>query len=221
MKLVSVIIPCFDQAEYLSQAINSVLNQTYKHYEIIVVDDCSPDNTDAIARLYPVNYIRHLQNRGLPTSRNNGIKIAKGERILCLDSSDTIEPTMLEKCVDIEGVAVVGVHNFGDREEAWVLPYNDLSLEAFKQQNRITCCSMFDKKDWEMVGGFDENMRYGKEDYDFWLSLLEKGVKFTAVNDYLFNYRAHGIGMAQQADMMEKEILKYTHNKHKDLWPNP
>ncbi len=213
----SCIIPCYNQAEYLDEAIKSCFAQTVP-VEIVVVDDGSTDNTHDIIIKYSFNYnFKHLtqENKGLSAARNAGIKLATGVRILCLDADDTIEPTMIEKCQDIEGVAVVGVHNFGDRPEAHVLPYQDLSLEAFKVQNRITCCSMFDKKDWEAVGGFDENMKNGREDWDFWLSLLERDVKFTAINEYLFNYRMHGEGMAQKADAKQTEIHNYIKEKHK------
>jgi len=213
----SVIIPVFNQEEYLAEAIESALAQTVP-VEVIVVDDGSIDDSFKIASKYPVKLVSHMFNRGLSAARNTGIRHAQGVRILCLDSDDTIEPTMVEKCQNIQGVAVVGVHNFGDRLEAWVLPYQDLTLEAFKIQNRITCCSMFDKKDWQAVGGFDEEMKLGKEDYDFWLSLLKREVKFTPINELLFNYRMKADSMALRADSMEQEILEYIHNKHKDLW---
>lgn len=215
----SVIIPCYNQGIFLKDSIESCLNQTVP-VEIIVVDDGSTDATWWWCQQYKINYIRQ-SNKGLSAARNKGISEATGERILCLDADDTLEPTMVEKCQDIEGVAVVGIHNFGDRPEASVLPYHDLSLEAFKIQNRVTCCSMFDKKDWQEVGGFDEAMKQGREDWDFWLSLLELGVKFTAVNECLFNYRMHGEGMAQQADKDQDKIHAYIRQKHPKIWTKP
>lgn len=225
LKKCSIVIPAYNYAQYLDECIQSCLNQTYKNIEIIVVDDCSQDNTFEVCKKYPVIYIRHFQNFGLPTARNTGIMAATGDRILTVDADDTIHPTMVEKCIDVPGVAVVGVHNFGDVEDN-VLPYHDLSLVAFKEQNRITCCSMFDKADWYRVGGFDENMKEGREDWDFWLSLLELGVEFNPIQECLFNYRIHRSDgkprMSEEADRKQDSIHAYIRGKHKKIWPtNP
>ena len=221
MKKCSIIIPAYNYNQYLDECIQSCLAQTVP-CEIIVVDDCSTDTAFEVVRKYPVFYVRHFQNFGLPVARNTGIGMSRGQRILCLDADDTIEPTMVEKCLDVEGVAVVGVHNFGDPgTEAKVLPYHDLSLEAFKEQNRITCASMFDKDHWYLAGGFDESMKEGREDWDFWLSLLENGVKFNAINECLFNYRIHraeGTRMSEAADAKQDTIHKYIREKHKKIW---
>lgn len=225
-KKCSIIIPAYNYGRYLDDCIQSCLVQTYPNIEIIVVDDCSMDNTPEVVKMYPkVRYIFQMQNMGLSVARNTGIIAATGNRILCLDADDTIEPTMVEKCINIPGVAVVGVHNFGDTgSEARVLPYHDLSLESFKQQNRITCCSMFNKTDWLKVGGFDEGMKEGREDWDFWLSLLEHGVEFHVVNECLFNYRIHrgdGPRMSEEADQKQDTIHAYIRQKHKKIWTNP
>lgn len=225
MKKCSIIIPAYNYAQYLDECIQSCLNQTYKNIEIIVVDDFSIDTTWDVVSKYPVTYIRQMQNFGLSKARNTGIAICHGERILCLDADDAIEPTMVEKCIDIKGVAVVGVHNFGDPGvEARVLPYHDLSLEAFKEQNRITCTSMFDIQDWITAGGFDESMKDGREDWDFWLTLLEMDIPFTPVNEYLFNYRIHRSDgrprMSEEADKNQDKIHAYIRGKHPRIWKN-
>lgn len=223
MKKCSIVIPAYNYAQYLDDCIQSCLNQTYKNIEVIVVDDNSTDNTYEVVKKYPVSYIKNETNLGLSVSRNIGIFVATGDRVLCLDADDTIESTMVEKCIEIEGVAVVGVHNFGDEgSEAKVLPYYDLSLEAFKEQNRITCCSMFNRDDWYRVGGFDENMKDGREDWDIWLSMLEKNISFTAVNECLFNYRIHRSDgrprMSEEADKKQDIIHAYIRQKHKKIY---
>ena len=218
----SIIIPAFNEERFIAEAIESALSQTYKDIEVIVVDDGSTDGTADIVKKYPVRYVKHMENWGLPKARNTGIGMAMGDRILCLDGDDIITPNMVEKCIDVKGIAVVGVENFGDQGcEAKVLPYHDLTLEAFKEQNRITCCSMFNKLDWETVGGFDENLKIGKEDYEFWIKMLKAGVIMTPVNDYLFRYRIHrleGKSMSERADDKAEEIMKYIKEKHKDIW---
>ncbi len=218
----SVVIPCFNQGQYLAEAIQSCLTQTIP-VEIIVVNDGSTDNTQDVIKAYSLNYnFKHIvqENKGLSAARNAGIELATGTKILCLDADDRIFPTYAEKAKDIEGVVVVGVHNFGDFED-WVLPYHDLSLEAFKVQNRITCASWFDKSDWVKYGGFDESMKEGKEDYDFWLTLIKNGVHFTTIPECLFEYRMKTNRMSLDADKKEAQLLKYIHKKHQDIWTKP
>ncbi len=211
-KKVSIIIPCYNYGHYLEECIESCLAQTYPNFEIIVVDDGSTDNTEVVAKQYPVKYLYQV-NKGLPSARNLGIQNATGERILCLDADDKIDPTYLEKTVNIPGIVVVGVKNF-DKAKAEVLPYHNLSLESFKIQNRITCCSMFDKKDWEAIGGFDETLRTGREDWDFWLRMLSSGVSITPLNECLFYYRIHGVTMSRKADAQEETIHNYIKKKN-------
>src|SRR5918911_141417 len=83
--LVSVIIPCYNQGHYLSEAIESVLNQTYPHFEIIVVDDGSTDNTAEVAASYPKVKLLRQKNHGRPAvGRNNGFHASRGEYIVFL-----------------------------------------------------------------------------------------------------------------------------------------
>jgi glycosyltransferase involved in cell wall biosynthesis len=94
--MVSVIIPCFNHGNYLSKAIESVRAQTYKHHEIIVVDDGSADNTKSVASGYPeVSYV-YQQNQGLAAARNTGINHSKGSLLVFLDSDDWLIPEALE-----------------------------------------------------------------------------------------------------------------------------
>ena len=102
--MVSVIIPIYKVERYLRKCIDSVLNQTYQDFEIILVDDCSPDNCPAICDEYAKNDDRikviHKENGGLSSARNAGIKIASGEYLAFVDSDDTIEQTFLQTLVD-------------------------------------------------------------------------------------------------------------------------
>jgi len=88
---VSVIIPTYNRAHLVGRAIRSVLNQTYQDFEIIVVDDCSTDNTEEIVKGFNdhrIRYMRHDRNRGGSAARNTGIKASQGKYIAFLDSDD-------------------------------------------------------------------------------------------------------------------------------------
>ena len=100
---VSIIVPCFKQAHFLDEALQSVLNQTYTNWECIVVNDGSPDNTEEVAEKWckKDNRFKYVfqKNRGLSSARNAGIKISNGKYILPLDSDDIIDDHFLEKLV--------------------------------------------------------------------------------------------------------------------------
>ncbi len=100
---VSVIIPTYNRAHLLGRAIESVLDQTYQDFEIIVVDDASADETEEVVKSFGddrINHIRHQKNKGGSAARNTGIKAARGEFIAFLDSDDEWVPKKLEKEID-------------------------------------------------------------------------------------------------------------------------
>ena len=103
---VSVIIPTYNRAKLLPRAIKSVLNQTFKDFEVIIVDDGSTDNTEEVINEFQkhnkrIKYIRHEKNKGAAAARNTGIKIAQGEYIAFQDSDDEWLPNKLEKQMEI------------------------------------------------------------------------------------------------------------------------
>lgn len=99
--LVSIIMPSYNTANYISESINSVINQSYKNWELIIVDDCSTDNTDEVIKDFlkdsRIKYLKNKENSGAAISRNKALKIAKGEWIAFLDSDDLWEDKKLEK----------------------------------------------------------------------------------------------------------------------------
>ena len=105
--IVSVIIPCYKQTQYLQQAIYSVLQQTYPHYEVIVVDDGSPDDVEAVVRHFKEERVKLIKqpNRGVAVARNNGMLASIGKYIIFLDSDDRLLPNALQ-----EGVGFLEKH---------------------------------------------------------------------------------------------------------------
>jgi len=99
MELVSVVIPCYRQAQFLGEAIDSVLAQHHRHHEVIVVDDGSPDHTAEVAKTYPcARYIRQ-RNQGLSAARNTGMQHSRGSYLVFLDADDRLLPNHFESCL--------------------------------------------------------------------------------------------------------------------------
>lgn len=216
---VTVVIPCYKQAHWLPDAIVSAIDQTVP-CEIIVVNDGSPDNTSKIARIYGAKVI-DKENGGLSSARNAGIKEVTTEWVLTLDADDKLHPQFIEKTLakaEETGCDIVGTwqQEFGDRNGMYRFIDNP-TFEMFMQSNRINCCSLYRKKMWEGVGGYDENMKSGYEDWFYWLKATKKGYKIRVVNEPLFFYRKHGRSMVDDATDKHKDIVAYMHEKIKTI----
>ena len=214
MGKVSIVIPCYNQAQYLSDAIGSALAQTYKDIEVIIVNDGSTDNTPEVAGSYPVVLINQ-ENRGLSGARNSGVHAATGVWILPLDADDMIRPEYIAKTIGKADFVTVDVQEFGDRNNLWRLG-NDFSPAAFSTSNRAVCCSLYRKRVWESIGGYDENMKMGYEDWDFNLRCSYAGFGMVRVPEPLLQYRKHGRSMVDDATEKHDEIHQYILSKHKD-----
>jgi glycosyltransferase involved in cell wall biosynthesis len=210
---VTIVIPCYNQAHFLPDAIESALNQTVK-CDVIVVDDGSPDDVYGATMGYPIAYLKQ-ENKGLSGARNSGIRLAKTEWVLPLDADDMIAPDMVEKCLKIKADIIgVGQQTFGDYESKHIFQTAP-TYKDFLIANQINCCSLFRRTMWERLDGYDEDMRAGYEDWDFWMRATEKGYKVKTIPEFLFFYRKHGSSMVTEATRRHKEILQYMLNKHK------
>jgi glycosyltransferase involved in cell wall biosynthesis len=210
---VSIVIPAYNQAQWLPEAIESAINQTIP-CEVIVVNDGSPDNTSEIAKMYPVRLVEK-ENGGLSSARNAGIKEATGQWILTLDSDDKIAPDFVEKCLEYKDeydIIGTGQQEFGDSNRGYFFKTNP-THEDFKQNNQINCCSLFRKEIWEKIGGYDETMRLGYEDWDYWLRATKAGYKVITIPEYLFFYRKHGESMVSTAIKHHNELMQYMLSK--------
>lgn len=194
---VSVIIPCYNQAEYLPAALSSVLNQTFQDWECIIVNDGSNDSTKEVAFewVQKDNRFRCLEkeNGGLCNARNDGIKYSVGDYILPLDADDKIgikyleESTkVLDRQIDI-GIVYCEAEFFGEKTGRYIL--QDFSEDKMLRMNLIFCSALFRKSDYLQTKGYNPNMIYGLEDWDLWLSLIETGKGVFKLPDVHFYYR--------------------------------
>ena len=198
--LVSVVMPCYGQAEFLSFAVSSVALQSFKDWELIIVDDGSPDDTAATARKLirqlPGRRIRLLRqkNQGVAIARNAGIEASRGKYIVPLDADDAIDREFLKVAVSIleadPGVSVVGTDSmtFGAREAPFQTA-PEAGLDRLIRSNALNYCSPYRREVWEAVGGYNPNMTVGYEDWDFWIGVKEAGFRCIHVPAPLFLYR--------------------------------
>jgi glycosyltransferase involved in cell wall biosynthesis len=215
---VTVVIPCYKQAHYLPEAVQSVVAQTRTDWEVVIVNDGSPDDTSAIARRLmadlPGRAIRLVEqdNRGLPAARNAGFQAARGRYVLPLDADDKIKPTMLERLVSVldsypkVGFAYTEIEHFGSRSDVFPLP--DFDRNVLLGQDNIACvCSLVRRSAWEQTGGYNETMREGYEDWDFWVTLAGAGWDGHCVHQPLFLYRKAGESMLTESNKIRPRLI--------------
>lgn len=228
--VVSVVVPCYRQADYLPEALDSVLAQTFGQWEAIVVDDGSPDHTRDVALAYEardprIRYLR-LDNGGPARARNQGIAQSRGEFILPLDADDRMAPTYLEEALKAFDerpqlrVVYCQAEFFGDRQGPW----EGLRYEGYRQLllgNSIFCSSVFRRRDWEAVGGYDEQMRLGFEDWEFYIRLLEgAGEQVWQIPRPLFHYRIKAVSRSTEVARHDvyARVEFYIYTKHRALY---
>ncbi len=209
--LVSVIIPCFNQAHYLSEAIESVLRQTHPHLEIVVIDDGSSDNTAEVARRYPGVRLIQQANRGLVEARRVGFESSKGDYLVFLDADDTLLPHALSAGLEVlesdpRCDLAVGRFQHVDCDTkplptpGWEEP-DDGQFAALLRRNYIgtPAAAMHRRNSYERIGGFREPS--ATADYDLYLRTATQQV-IRAHPTLVANYRQHGSSMSRDPAQM-------------------
>lgn len=215
--LVSIIIPTYNRAGYLREALASVVAQTYPSLEIIVVDDGSSDDTAAVVKEFdrPVCFIRQ-QNQGVATARNRGFQESHGQFVGFLDDDDTYSPQKIALQVKkLTAQPALGfVHTRYTTtdpqgnvyERAGLLPDRN-HLPAFLSGNYIWMSSPLIRRTvLEEVGGFDAALSTAA-DYDLWLRILDRGYDLGCVQQILGAYRIHPTSMVTKIDLLEQEVI--------------
>jgi glycosyltransferase involved in cell wall biosynthesis len=223
--LVTVVIPCFDQGEYLEGALVSVFEQTLDSFEIVVVDDGSTD-PETVATIDGIDLPRvrvvRQENRGLPAARNAGMALARGRYLVPLDADDELAPHFLADLVAVlevdaaAGFAHCWAELFGDQDALWVTrpfnPYQELL------SNSVVGCVVMRRDAWEAVGGYDESMIHGNEDWDLWIRLTAAGWGQAEVPVPLFRYRKHGVSMSVATEARYEQARVEMVRRHPGLY---
>jgi len=216
---VSVVIPAYNQAEFLAAAVQSVLDQTYQDFELIVVNDASPDDTSQIMAKFRdvrIKYLVHEANRGLPAARNTGMRASSGELVALLDADDYFHPEKLRLHVDfLAKHPQIGVsynsryelnHSSTSIRELW-RPPGSVSLADLVLGWPFSPSDMVVRAEWAVkVGLFDERYVHGGEDLDFPCRLSLAGCQFARV-DRALNYRRYHSGRKKKS--LECRLQEY------------
>lgn len=200
--LVSVVIPCYNYGHFVSEAVDSVLAQTFQDFEILVVDGGSSEASVAMLKELsrPKMQVFFREGRHLVgDNRNFGISRARGRYICCLDADDLIRPTYLEKALflletqDFDLVST-SIRCFGERSEIYHLERFPV-LADMLQGNHVSTCAVFRKDLWSRAGGFQDagiGPDYFYEDWRLWVRFAALGARFAnIVEEPLFLYRIH------------------------------
>lgn len=224
--LVSIVIPCYNDAQFIEQSVMSALNQTYPNKEVIVIDDGSNKETKIVLKKieHKISKLITQENKGQSTARNVGIKESNGDFILVLDSDDYFDPTFVEKAISafFENNEVKIVSCFATLviDEKPSLIYKPLGgdVESFLYSNNALGSALFKKIDWLSSGGYDENMKQGFEDWDFYIRLLQLNGFAHILQEPLYYYRKRRNTTTERANKIKYKLLFYLYQKHKVLY---
>lgn len=224
--LVSVVIPCYNMGNTLIETIESVHKQTFQNYEIIVVDDGSTDrNTKEVIESLDKNNLKLIRtdNCGLPSARNTAIRASTGRYICPLDADDMLHPEYLEKTVnvleadqeEIFGFVTTDYRFFEGQDRKGVPKDYDPILLAV--ENCIPVTSLFRKKCWEMIGGYEETLS-GYQDWNLWIQIVAKGFQWKVIREELFFYRDRSGSMLKKSDQRRGQLASKIYDLNRSFY---
>lgn len=223
--LVTIIVPCYNQSQYLSEALQSVLEQTYTNWECIIVNDGSTDNTATVAKQWisKDNRFKYIQktNEGLSSARNAGLDQASGEFIQFLDADDYLHKLKLEESlaqllVKQYDLIVTNYASFTTNREHTQPPFYNLIESNFSFESILykwdfefaipIHCGLFPMK-------YFEDFRFpitlkAKEDWIMWVSVFSKSPKIYFINKPYALYRSHATSMTTDIELMKSTYIE-------------
>jgi len=223
--LISVIVPCYNGGRFLDGLLASLRAQTFQDFEVVIVDDGSTEEATLLKLKELESFARvvYQENRHLPGARNTGFREARAEIVLPLDCDDRLEPTFLDE-------VYIALRNAPD-DVGFVFTHMRLAggiegifrthCNRFDQLflNHMAYCLLVRKSAWQAVGGYDENMRDGSEDWAFNLALLRAGYRSVEVARPLFIYAIRTDGMLlSRTARMQATTWRQIRNKYPDLY---
>lgn len=224
--LVSVVIPCYNDGVYLPETIRRLRMQTFRDYEVIIVNDGSTDaKTLEILNALEQDNIRvlHKPNGRMSSARNHGVKHARGTIIAALDADDYFHPSFFEKAIAVlkaqPNTAVVTsyIQLFGAYSK--VAKPRGGNEYNFLFSSQCPACAMVRKSCWDAVGGYDEAMVNGYEDWEFYIRITQQKWTVHVIKEKLFFYRQTQKSTHKNYTLPNRaSIIDYIVEKHKDWY---
>jgi glycosyltransferase involved in cell wall biosynthesis len=228
---VSIVTPFFNMTKFIGETAESILCQTFRDFEWLIVDDGSTEPgaikiLDELAQRDVRIRVIHQANVGPGAARNRGFREARSDYVAQLDADDLLAPTFLEKCLWFlethphyawAHTASVG---FGEQDYLWL---REFRREELLKENFLVPTSIVRRSMHLTVGGYDESIRYGHEDWDYWLRLVERGFTSKVIPEYLCWYRRRPnsrIAETQGVPDREKEFAELMRRRHWKLYKN-
>ena len=218
--LVSVCVPVFNYARFLTECLDSVYHQTYSPLELIIVDDHSESDQSANvavewaekhkSRFFRVVVLSHLRNQGPAETRNTAVRNSLGGWIFPIDADNAIYPRAIERLLS---AAVLGffdgayaqIEEFGERQDIGDADF--WSPAELKKENYIDMMALINVAVWEKVDGFS-HIEQGWEDYDFWLKCVDADLRFCFIPQILLRYRVHNESRTATEASLALDTLK-------------
>lgn len=227
MSKVTVVIPCYNNFETIAKTYNSVLDQTFKDYNIIIVNDGSNEETTALVNSFENEdlILINQKNQGVVTARNNGIEVAKSKYILTLDGDDFFEPSFLKRSVDfLEANPKCGVVscNYNVINEDGLSNVSKLkdypTLNDLLIKNRLPANALYRRVCWEQTKGYDIVFNDGFEDWDYWINVASKGWRIKIFKEPLLNVFIKKKSRNRVAMRNDIALRRLVFNKYQDLY---
>ncbi len=221
--LISFVITYYSYADYLLEAVAAIGAQTYRNFELIIVDDGSPEKHVSELNFgeldFPLKVITHETNKGLPEARNTGVKHASGELLVIMDSDDLIEPTFLQETLSVlKATGKDGVYTqmqlFGVRNYLWD---NEISLISLLAGEPGPVTFLMKRKVFEAVGGYNQTLPLNS-DHEFWVAALAEGMQFARVEKPLFKYRKHESSLSHHYREKWWQAIPVLLEHHKEIY---
>lgn len=206
--LISIVLPIYNGEKYMRQSIDSVINQTYKNWELIIIDDCSSDNTPTIAKEYAENdnrirYYRNETNLKLPRGLNRGFSLSKGDYLTWTSDDNMYLPnalevmlnTLVENKVELVYASYDIIDENDERIGETIAPED--SKRAILAWNCVGACFLYTRRVYEEIGEYNPDL-FLVEDYEFWIRVCSK-FEGIAIKEKLYRYRSHSGNLTSTA----------------------
>lgn len=223
---ITVVIPCYNDGVYLEETLAHLKMQSFQDFEIIIVNDGSTDplTLDVLNRIDPgIATVLHKENGRMSSARNFGVKHAKGNVIVALDADDYFDPSFFEKGLKVleanPEVAVVTSYMKMFGKENKISKPRGGNQYNFLFSSECPACAMVRKSCWEAIGGYDESMTLGYEDWEFYIRITQQNWNVHVIKEVLFFYRQTEKSTHKNKTIPNRNaIIAYIINKHQSWY---